>query len=132
MKKIVKITLSALLTALVVTGCGTAAQIKDVPAQSVTSKISQKDVYKSIIRAGMSRGWDMKKISSGLVEATYAKRKFTVTVSINYTATNYTISYKSSQGLKYNEEKKTIHRNYNSWVNNLKNQINSEVLLSAM
>ena len=131
MKKILKITLSALFIALIATGCGS-SQIKDVPAQPVAAKMSQQDVLKSIIRAGMSRGWEMKKINDGLAEATYARRNFTVTVSINYTATNYSISYKSSKGLKYNEEKKTIHKNYNSWINNLKNQINSEILLTTI
>ena len=37
-------------------------------------------------------------------------------VEIPYSSKNFSILYKSSRGLKYNEAKQKIHRNYNKWV----------------
>ena len=37
-------------------------------------------------------------------------------VNISYTETSYSIEYADSRDLRYNEEKGTIHRNYNKWV----------------
>jgi len=130
MKRIIKISLFALVLAFVTTGCGT-AKIQNVPAQPITVQISQQDAFKAIYRAGMARGWEMKKVTDGVIEGTYARRGFTVTISINYNASSYSISYKSSQGLKYDESTQTIHKNYNGWITRLKRQINGELALAT-
>lgn len=111
-----------------VTGCGKGAKIYDVPQQPIVEKKTQDEVYKAIMNGAISRGWEARKVSEGLVEATYAKRNFSVTVDIKYTATSYDIEYKESEGLKYDEESQTIHKNYNSWVKNLKQSINRALL----
>jgi len=128
MKKNLLLGLVSIAIMLTLSACGT-SQIQNVPAQPITEQVSDVDVFKAIYKAGMARGWEMHKISDGLIEATYARRGFTVTISINYNATSYSISYKSSEGLKYDPDSNTIHRNYNSWIQNLKRQINGELAL---
>lgn len=115
---------------LIISGCG-GTKIQNVPAQPITQQLSQETVRNAIYRAGLTRNWDMQKINSGLIEGTYARRGYTVTISIHYNANSYSIDYKSSQGLGYSEGSQTIHKNYNSWISRLKRQINGELVLSA-
>ena len=131
MKRIIKISFFTLILVLATTGCG-GTKIQNVPAQSIIVKLSKADVFKSIYRAGMIKGWDMYKMSDGLVEATYSKKNYSVVINIKYSANSYGIYYKSSRGLKYNEDTQTIHKNYNVWIDRLKRQINMELTLAEM
>jgi len=49
-------------------------------------------------------------------------------MEIEYDTKQYSITYKDSQGLKYDGSQ--IHKTYNSWVHNLDNRI--RVQLSAL
>lgn len=128
MKKYISVVALAMVLLFSVTGCKS-TKIYDVPKQNVVEKVSQKDVYKSIIRAATQRGWDVKKVKDGVIDATYAKREFSVTVTVTYSANSYDINYKESEGLKYDSEAQTIHKNYNSWVRNLRQSIDRELTL---
>lgn len=44
-------------------------------------------------------------------------------VDIPHTADTFSIIYKDSRELDYNEKKQRIHRNYNKWVLNLSDSI---------
>lgn len=112
---------------LIMFGCRTAA-IEDVPPQPIMKNISKESVYNAIYRAGLKRGWIMHKVRDGLVEATYARRDFSVTINIIYTSNSYAIRYHDSRGLKYDENKHTIHSNYNNWIVRLKRQIDMELM----
>jgi len=129
MMKVIKLATLALILALATTGCGT-TKIVNVPAQNVAKQMSQKEMHDAIYRAGISRGWSMADASANVLHATYAKRGFTVTIAVKYSPSSYSINYVSSQGLKYNPTTQTIHKNYNSWIVNLKKQINMEVTLT--
>ena len=63
------------------------------------------------------RGWIVKKIEPGQLEATIYVRSHMAQVTIDYTASGYSIRYKDSTNLGYKDGK--IHRNYNKWVQNL-------------
>ena len=129
MTKFIKVSFLALFLVFATTGCRT-SKVLNVPTQTVAKKMTKEAMYKAIYRAGHTRGWEMQKVSDGVVDATYARRGFTVTATITYTADTYKIDYKSSKGLKYDEKNQTIHKNYNSWIENLKRQINMEIELS--
>jgi len=114
------------------TGCRT-MQIRNVPDQQISlnnSKISNKDIFKAIQRAGISLGWIVKKINNHSAEATLHLRDHVAVVLIHYSLKNYSISYKSSINLKYDAENNTIHKNYNGWITNLDNAI--KVQLSGL
>ena len=87
-------------------------------------KIEQ--VKSTIMIAGTSLGWKMAEVSPGLIQGTLNLRKHTAVVDISYSASKYSIVYKSSVNL--DEKDGQIHKNYNSWVQNLSNKIGSELL----
>jgi hypothetical protein len=130
MIKVIKLTILAIILMLTATGCGS-TKIVNVPPQNVVKQMSLKSMHDAIYRAGVSRGWTMADVSPGVLHATYARRGFTVTIAVTFSSTAYSINYVSSQGLNYDPDSETIHRNYNSWIQNLKKQINMEISLSS-
>ena len=65
----------------------------------------------------------MKEQSPGLIVATLTLRDHLAVVEIPYSATSFSIRYKDSQNLRYNADDRSIHSNYNGWVQNLNNAI---------
>jgi hypothetical protein len=89
-------------------------------------------MVKAIIRAGSSLGWTMQKDAPGHIIGTLNIREHIAIVDITYNSDSYSITYKDSTNLDYNGTR--IHRNYNTWVNNLNNaikvQVNNKVQLN--
>jgi len=129
MKKI--ISLSVLLLALVfMSGCRTSALYNVMGAPTgVKASTTDDQMFNAIKKAGLSLGWMVTKVKPGLATAQLNLRDHMALVDIKYTQKEYSIIYKNSINLKYDPTKKTIHSNYNSWVQNLDNAI--KVQLSA-
>jgi hypothetical protein len=89
-------------------------QVKDVDA---------KIVEEAILKSTRESGWRADILKPGLIRATLMQRKHLAIVDIEYTDKIYTIKYNDSQNLKYNSDRKSIHKNYNRWVNNLDRRI---------
>jgi hypothetical protein len=85
-------------------------------------------VKASIVRAGAALGWQIKEEAPGKLMGTLMLRSHTAVVEIPYSATSYSIQYKSSIDL--NEGDGQIHKNYNGWIKNLTKGINAQLLLS--
>ena len=83
-------------------------------------------VKSAIMVAGTSLGWQMTEVRPGLIQGTLNLRKHTAVVDIPYSTTKYSIVYKSSVNL--DERDGQIHKNYNSWVQNLSKKIGTELL----
>ncbi len=94
---------------------------------STDKKLSMEQVKTAIIRGGANRGWAMKAAGNGLVIGTLHLRGTLSVVEIKYNTKSYSITHKDSQGLGYNGE--SIHRRYNSWVQNLQSSITNEMSL---
>lgn len=60
----------------------------------------------------------------GSIEAFYAARNVRADLTVTYTATTYSITYRDSQNMNY--ENGRIHPNYNRWVNNLDHDLQAE------
>ena len=125
--------LVVLLAGLALAGCRKGAPISDVnnsfPAMS-NSKVTAAKVEDAIVRAGTDLGWKITKVRPGEMEGSILVRgKHQVQVSIPYSVENrtYGIKYKSSSNLDYNAESRTIHPNYNSWVQRLDRAIANEI-----
>jgi len=103
-------------------GCRT-APVRDIGPTPTQTRTSADDVRKEILAAGASLGWVMKEQSPGLIVGTLALRTHLAVVEIPYNTSSFSIRYKDSQNLKYNAADKTIHSNYNGWVENLNNTI---------
>ena len=102
--------------------------IDNAPISTSNSSYDLNDVTKAIQRAGTGLGWQMKEETPGHIVGTLFLRKHMAKVDITYTLDDYSIKYKDSQNLNYDAAKDTIHKNYNGWIQNLTNAINSQLL----
>ena len=110
MKKWIK-TLIGCAFVVILVGCAT--PIRDVQTPVYGRSVTQ--VEKAIMEAGRDRGWVMKRVQSGVINAHLdARRGQQVNIRIDYSANDYRISYVSSQNVKKARGK--IHRNYDRWI----------------
>ena len=120
----------AIFLALALVGCATTLPVRNVSnAPVVTGKANptMDEVRDAIKRAGAGLGWGMKENSPGSITGTLHLRTHTAVVDIKYDTKSYSIDYADSVDLKYDSTKKTIHKNYNAWVQNLDNGIKTNL-----
>ena len=113
---------------LLVAACAPAPvlNISKAPVQTVSGhKASLDEVGNAITRAGVALGWQMQTVKPGNIVGTLNLRGHTAVVDITYDTKTYSITYKDSTNLKYNGEK--IHKNYNSWIQNLDRDIRAQL-----
>lgn len=118
----------AFASALLIAGCRTAPihNVKDAPVTVPAGKqATAESVEQAIIRAGNGLGWQMKVEKPGLIVGTLNLRTHTAVVDIPFTASNYSILYRSSVNL--NQQGDQIHSNYNGWVQNLDQAIRNQL-----
>ncbi|WGL15266.1 hypothetical protein PVT68_10835 [Microbulbifer bruguierae] len=84
---------------------------------------SAQTVAKAILTSCVDKGWVCRETEPGVIDASITVRKHRASARINYSAERYSIEYKDSYLLDYNDRRNTIHRNYNRWVNNLDHTI---------
>lgn len=118
--------LSLIMALLGTAGCRT-APVKELNNQPVPRGVSMSQVGNAIESAGNSLGWAMKQEYPGMMTGKLFLRDHVANIEIPFSASQYSIRYKSSQNLKYNPTKKTIHSNYNGWVQNLDNAIRTRL-----
>jgi hypothetical protein len=123
--QILKLIAIAAVLALVIAGCRGGRQVLNVGEPVVTSKAnpSADDVAKAIIRAGINTNWRITEAGPGMLMGVRTDRAHSATVNITYTTTNYTITLKESTL----EREGTVHREYNRWVQQLSQQIRSQL-----
>jgi hypothetical protein len=124
MKSLLKVSIVAIIGLFVLTGCRTAS-IQNISEYPVAAPKSAKDsdMFDAIKRAGIGLGWQIKKVKDGQALGTLYLRDHMAVVVIDYTDKYFSITYKNSTNLKYDASKKTIHKNYNGWIQNLTNAI---------
>lgn len=128
--KLFKVMGGALVAVLLVAGCKTAPiyNVKDAPVNVPAGKqATMESVEQAIIRAGNGLGWQMKAEKPGLIVGTLNLRTHTAVVDIPFSASAYSIVYRSSVNL--NQQGDNIHSNYNGWVQNLDKAIRSQLLM---
>ncbi|HEX4779950.1 MAG TPA: hypothetical protein VH301_04305 [Usitatibacter sp.] len=107
-------------------GCITAPiyNVSDAPVTTPSGRTLQaSQVRQVIITAGAALGWRIVDAGPGHLEGTLNLRTHTAVVDIPYSATHYSIQFKSGENL--NVAGGTIHKNYNGWVQNLDRGIRS-------
>jgi len=122
MNNILKILLLALVGLFILAGCRS-ANVYNAVDNPISVRTSEDKVFNAIRTAGAKMGWQIKKIKPGLAQGQLNLRRHLAIVEIPYSTISYSINYKSSMELDYDPETNTIHKNYNSWVQNLKNAI---------
>ena len=87
---------------------------------------SMDEIRQAIVRAGSGLGWQMVADRQGHVTGTLLLRTHTAVVDVDYTQKVYSIKYRESKNLDYDNG--NIHRNYNGWIQNLDKAIKSQLL----
>jgi len=103
--------------------------IENIENASIPSGLDMASVRNAIIEGCGARNWVAKEIEDGELQCTVQVRSHTAVVDINYNTENYSITYAHSVNLKYKDGK--IHRNYNSWVQNLNGDIQNALLRAS-
>ncbi len=121
--------LAFMLAALIVSGCApvTVRNVVDAPVLSNKATISLDDVRVAITRAGAGLGWVMLEDEPGKITGTLRLRTHVAVIDVTYDTSNYNLQYRDSTNLNYNPETNAIHKNYNSWIQNLDNAIRREL-----
>ena len=107
-------------------GCRTYPTVYNIEHQAVTANNKQ-IVEDAIISGGTKSGWQITKVGEGLMRGTFSYSNHKMVVDIPYTERNYSIIYRDSENLRYNEKKNTIHPRYNKWVIRLSRCINNAI-----
>jgi len=116
---------------VVLSACGRTAPIKNLESQPVPTNITSADEVKKAIKiAGVSLGWVITENGSNKLKGVLNLRSHQAIISIPYSTKEYSLIYQSSVNLDYDSSEKTIHNNYNGWIQNLNNNI--QVQLSGM
>jgi DMSO reductase anchor subunit len=117
-------TLTVFLVLIGLMGCRAGAPIYDIKSTAIPNSIDGSlplaQITKSITTAAAKHGWEMRVDKPGYIVGTLQLREHEAVVAdIIYNTKSYSILYKSSQNLQYDEKNRTIHKNYNSWIRNL-------------
>ena len=121
--------LAAIAALLLLTGFGPGAPIYNVVSSPIPPNpaATMENLEKAILRAGLTLGWRMTPQGPGRAEGVLVLRTHTAIVDITYDTKAFNITYKDSIKLDYRESDKTIHSNYNGWVQNLEKAIRAQV-----
>ena len=117
------------LAAVVLAGCTSrpVMNVTDAPVVTTGGKqLTADQVGNAIVSAGNGLGWVMTPVSPGLVGGTLKLRNHLAVVDVRYTAKTFSIGYKDSTNLDYQNGQ--IHKNYNGWIENLDREIRNEML----
>jgi hypothetical protein len=119
------------LVLVVMIGCragGQVYEVKDAPIQTATGKeLTLEQVQKAIIDAGIKQTWIMTPVKPGEILGEFNVQSHQIHVTIPYSTKNYSILYKDSSNLRYDPVKRTIHVNYQKWIERLDNEIKARL-----
>lgn len=103
------------------------APIRDFTNEPVPPGLTIDQVSKAIHSAGNSLGWAMRQKDEGMIIGTLNIRSHMAQVEIPFSRSSYSIRYKDSSNLKFDEQNRSIHSNYDGWIQNLNNQIRARL-----
>ena len=88
-----------------------------IPANLDGSSPNAEEVKTAIIKGCRARGWTpVVNGANSIIASILVRSKHYAEVEIVFTGKTYSIKYRSSRDLDYDEKDQTIHRNYNKWV----------------
>lgn len=103
------------------------ADIRDIDNMPVPAGLKLEDISASIVAGAANRGWTALEVGPGHIEATLYIRSHMAKVDIKFDTKTYNITYADSDNLKFDAVKYKIHKNYNSWVQNMNSDIRAEL-----
>lgn len=125
-----KAALALIVTAALMTGCAPrTAPIQNV-SQTVGQSYTDSQMQRAIVEAGAANHWVVSPAGPGVMNGQLSERGHTADIRITYTANSYRIDYVSSTNLKAGSGQ--IHRNYNRWIQNLNQGIQTRLAVQAV
>ena len=120
---------AAIAVFLLLTGFGPGTPIYNVQSAPIPPNpaATLENIEKAVIRAGLTLGWQIVPKGPGQIEGILLLRTHRAVVDITYDTRSFSITYKDSVNLDYVETDKTIHSNYNGWIQNLEKAIRAQV-----
>lgn len=97
-----------------------------VPALKDGSRIAVADVERAILDACKRRRFDAKTESPGLISARWTHGSHWFDVTIEFSESNYSIRYKDSERMDYDEKRQRIDDSYNEFVAALSEHIDAD------
>ncbi len=82
-------------------------------------------VRQAVIQGAISKTWTIREIDPDTIEARLIHRTLEAVVTIDYSPQRYSIRYKDSRKLSY--EDGNIHKRYNTWVRKLRAAIDTRL-----
>ncbi|WP_394173835.1 putative periplasmic lipoprotein [Thalassotalea litorea] len=116
-----------ILVTLTLAGCAKTQPVYNVSEHAVPANVESSKVQDSIIDALKYKRWTIEEKKPGEVVANIYVRSHQARIRITYDTQNYNIEYVDSSNLKYSEQKNTIHRNYNKWIQLLEQEIDTRL-----
>ena len=122
-----RIHLVLLLPLLLLTMAFRQVPLNDPLPIQVPAGVTYEQVQNAVMEALSGRGWTIANHKTGEIDATYARRDFSVTIAVHYDVHQVQINYLNSSNLKYEvkDGQRYIHTNYPSWIQNLTTDINN-------
>jgi hypothetical protein len=117
--------LAVVLVGFAVAGCRTAPvyNVSSAPVVAKSGQVSAAEVRGAIVDALHDKGWTVKQDDPGKILAEILVReRHRADIRIDYSATQYSITYMDSDKLLYDGT--NIHKNYNKWIMDLQEEIN--------
>ena len=120
---------AAVAVFLLLTGFGPGAPVYNVIAAPIPSNpaATMENIQKAVIRAGLTLGWQVVAREPGKLEAVLILRTHRAVVDITHDTKTFSITYKDSTNISYDAQNKTVHSNYNGWIQNLEKGIRIQV-----
>jgi hypothetical protein len=120
---------AAVAAIVLLTGFGAGTPIFNVVSAPIPPNpaATLENIEKAIMRAGLTLGWQMAPKGPGRVEGVLNLRRHQAIVDITFDTKSYNITYRDSTNLDYRATDKTIHSNYNGWIQNLDKGIRAQV-----
>ena len=123
---------ASLFLPILLIACTSAEVMDPAPLKAGSSMDTTRD---AIARGMAVREWKIKGEKSGEILAEVVVReKHTVAVTIDYDRDIVSFKYASSDNMNYevaSDGTRYIHKNYNAWVNNLRSDIEQQLMLKG-
>jgi len=95
--------------------------IEDYRDVAIGGTFTLDQIADKIATACKQRGWHVRLVAPGRMEATLVARSHMATVEITFDRTRYSIVYRDSENLMYDGTH--IHKNYMRWIRTLNREI---------
>ncbi len=115
--------LTIIFGSIILAGCS--AKVYNVENKEIIQEVDTLKVKDTILKAGLSLGWSMYEVDNNTITASILLRGHSAITTISYTDRSYSINLIKADNLNYNKENNSIHKNYNSWIQNLEHTIDA-------